>query len=151
MTGLSNISLQNYENYVLASELVTIADIHIANVNVLIKRYNMVEDYDYIKFRSVTLLRKNANWPPNFKAIINSGKLTNLKYLVPLAQFTEILGKANLFDFKEVKIQDKRFIDCSSNLDLFTKTPFIFTEKELPDYKNYKYISLKKKKYLGFY
>lgn len=151
ITGMSNIGLQNLEDYILASELCSIAGIHIANINVILKRYNMVEDYDFIKFKAIVLLRKNSNWPPNFREIINSGELTNLRYLVPETQFKEVLCNPSFTNFPKVKVNNKKFLDCSSLPELFSKVPFIFSKSELEQYSDYKYIEIKYNKYIGFY
>ena len=84
----------NLEKYVLGSELAEKGNFNIANISMLIKNEDLIEGDDFLKFGSVTLIKKTSPVLPNYiKKVIEEQELTDLTGLLPKIYISNALSE----------------------------------------------------------
>jgi len=130
------------KDYVLSTEVQKIGKFKTSNISMFIKKPEIIEGLDYMKFGGITVINKSperSNLYPNYiKKIIQENNLTDLTNLIPYSFLKETLEN-NLSvikgKYRKVKVQGKQFVEMDYELkDIFmlkSLVRIIVDDKEL--------------------
>jgi hypothetical protein len=153
-----------HKKYVLANELVTKMDIHIANISMLMKEYEDVDNGAFIKMNNCTFINSNeATLPNNIKIGLKNNQFTDMTDKLPCTYVhTEYeISEAELFKSgmvtKKVEVAGKKFYQFAPEFvqKMKYKIGYVLDEVETMECYRKKqiqgYTQLSKNKYFTWY
>lgn len=105
------------KDFTLSSEIAALNNLNMVNISIAIKKCDLVEGLDYLKFGGITLLsHKTDKLPKYIHNLLFSNEYTNMSKYIPYIYFKEICeGKiSGISDkFKNVVISGKQFVEIT--------------------------------------